>query len=107
VEAQRHAFDRLVTAARGVSREPALLAATLTGDAATLRGMLEDIYPRPGIDLLAVFLGHGPGAAAAEGRKPHFASPQVLASEPLQQLVRQVGSGAGVAFGNAMVFDTF
>lgn len=107
VEAQKHAFDRLVMATRGVSREPALLAAALTGDAATLRSMLEDLYPRPGIDLLAVFLGRGPGAASAEGRKPHFTSPQVLASEPLQQLVREIGDGADVAFGNALVFDTF
>ena len=107
VEAQKYNFDRMVTTARGVSREPSLLAAALTGDASTVRGMLEDLYPRPGIDLLAVYLGTGPGSAVAEGRKPHFTSPQVLSSEPMQQLLRQVTGGAPVAYGNALVFDTF
>ncbi|MFP5506480.1 MAG: putative bifunctional diguanylate cyclase/phosphodiesterase [Gammaproteobacteria bacterium] len=107
VEAQKHAFDRMVTNARGLSREPSLLAAALTADGATVRGMLEDLYPRPGIDLLAVYLGAGAGSAIAEGRKPHFTSPQVLGSEPLQQLLRQVNAGASIAYGNALVFDTF
>lgn len=107
VEAQKHAFERMVTTARSASRETSLVAAALTGDAVTVREMLEDLYPRPGIDLLAIYLGNGPGAAVAEGRKPHFTSPQVLASEPLQHLVRQVTAGAPVAYGNALVFDTF
>jgi diguanylate cyclase (GGDEF)-like protein/PAS domain S-box-containing protein len=107
VEAQKHAFDRMVTNARGMAREPSLLAAALTADAGTVRGMLEDLYPRPGIDLLAVYLGTGTGSAVAEGRKPHFTSPQVLASAPLQQLLRQVTGGTPAAYGNALVFDTF
>lgn len=107
VEAQKHAFENMVTTARGMSREPSLLAAALTGDAETVRGMLEDLYPRPGIDLVAVYLGSGSGQAIAEGSKPHFTSPQVLASEPLQQLLRQVTAGAPVAYGNALIFDTF
>lgn len=106
VETQKHAFDRMVTTARGISREPSLLAAAATADAATVRGMLEDLYPRPGVDLLAIYLGSGADAAIAEGRKPHFTSPQVLSSAPLQQLLRQVAAGAPVAYGNALVFDT-
>lgn len=107
VEAQKHAFENMVTTARGMSREPSLLAAALTGDAETVRGMLEDLYPRPGIDLVAVYLGSGSGQAIAEGSKPHFTSPQVLASAPLQQLLRQVSAGAPVAYGNALLFDSF
>ncbi|MBU1190915.1 MAG: EAL domain-containing protein [Gammaproteobacteria bacterium] len=107
VEAQRHAMENMVTTARGMSREPSLLAAALTSDTETVRGMLEDLYPRPGIDLVAVYLGTGSGQAIAEGSKPHFTSPQVLASEPLQQLLQQVSSGAPVAYGNALIFDTF
>ena len=107
VEAQKYAFERMVTTARGMSREPSLLAAALTGDAATVRGMLEDLYPRPGIDLVAVYLGSGSGEAIAEGSKPHITSPQVLSSEPLQQLLKQITGGAPVAYGNALVFDTF
>lgn len=107
VEAQKHAFERMVTTARGMSREPSLLAAASTADAATVRGMLEDLYPRPGIDLLAVYLGSGADSAIAEGRKPHFTSPQVLSSAPLQELLRQIAAGAPVAYGNALVFDTF
>lgn len=106
VEAQKHAFERMVTTARGISREPSLLAAAATADAATVRGMLEDLYPRPGIDLLAIYLGSGSDSAIAEGRKPHFTSPQVLSSAPLQELLRQVAAGAPVAYGNALVFDT-
>ncbi len=107
VEAQKHAFERMVTTARGASREPSLLAAASTGDSATVRGMLEDLYPRPGIDLLAVYLGNSADSAIAEGSKPHFTSPQVLASEPLQALLRQIAAGAPVAYGNALIFDTF
>ncbi|MBI5462994.1 MAG: EAL domain-containing protein, partial [Gammaproteobacteria bacterium] len=107
VEAQKHAFERMVTTARGVSREPSLLAAASTGDTATVRGMLEDLYPRPGIDMLAVYLGNSVDSAVAEGSKPHFTSPQVLSSEPLQQLLHQIAAGAPVAYGNALVFDTF
>ncbi|MFA7386563.1 MAG: HAMP domain-containing protein [Thiohalobacteraceae bacterium] len=106
-EAQRHLFERMVTTARGMSREPSLLAAALTGDADTVRGMLEDLYPRPGIDLVAVYLGGGTGESVAEGSKPHFTSPQVLASASLQQLLQQVAGGAPVAYGNALIFDTF
>lgn len=107
VEAQKHAFDRLVTTARGVSREPSLLAAASTGDIETVRGMLEDLYPRPGIDLLAVYLGNSADSVVAEGSKPHFTSPQTLSSAPLQALLRQVALGAPVAYGNALIFDTF
>ena len=106
VEAQKHAFERMVTTARGISREPSLLAAAATADGATVRGMLEDLYPRPGIDLLAVYLGSGSDSAVAEGRKPHFTSPQVLSSAPLQNLLQQIAAGAPVAYGNALVFDT-
>ena len=107
VEAQKYAFERMVTTARGMSREPSLLAAALTGDAATVRGMLEDLYPRPGVDLVAVYLGSGSGEAIAEGSKPHLTSPQVLSSVPLQDLLKQITGGAPVAYGNALIFDTF
>jgi len=107
VEAQKHAFERMVTSARGVSREPSLLAAASTGDIETVRGMLEDLYPRPGIDLLAVYLGNSADSVVAEGSKPHFTSPQVLSSAPMQALLRQIALGAPVAYGNALIFDTF
>ncbi|WP_297527945.1 putative bifunctional diguanylate cyclase/phosphodiesterase [Thiohalobacter sp.] len=107
VEAQKTAFDRMVSTARGIGREPALMAAAITGDAATVRSMLEDLFPRPGIDLLAIYLDAGGGNVVAEGRKPHFTSPQVLASRPLDELVQRVLGGADAAFGNALIFDTF
>lgn len=105
-EARRTTYDQMLTAARSISREPGLLAATLTGDRDTVRSMLEDIYPRPGIDLLAVYLDTGPGDAIAEGRKPHFSSPQVLSSPPLRAVVRQSADLGDAAYGNALVFDT-
>lgn len=106
-EVRRTTYEQMFTAARSISREPGLLAATLTGDRDTVRSMLEDIYPRPGIDLLAIYLGTGPGDAIAEGRKPHFSSPQVLSSPPLRAVVRQAADLGDAAYGNALVFDTF
>ncbi|WJW75589.1 EAL domain-containing protein [Thiohalobacter sp. IOR34] len=107
VEAERSAFTRLQAAAHGIAREPSLLAAALTADTATVRGMLEDLYPRPGIELLAVYLGGSVGSAVAEASKPHLSSSQVLASAPMLELIQRVGRGEPVAYGNALIFDTF
>lgn len=107
VQAQREAFAQLVSTARNISQEPGLLAALLTTHAPTVRSTLEESFPRPGIDLLALSLESGPGQTLAEGSKPHLVSPRVLASDAIQTLVRQVTRGARVAYGNAMIFETF
>lgn len=106
VEAEKNAFNRLLTTARGIRGEPSLIAATLTGDAGTVRGMLEDLYARPGVDLVAVYMDSGPSGVVGEGTKPHFTSPQVLNSKVLLDLVRNLTQGADVAYGNALVYDT-
>ncbi len=107
VQAEKDAFARMLSTARGIAREPALVAALLTGDAATVRSMLEDLYPRPGIDLLALYPVKGGGESIAEGRKPHFTSRQVLASKPIRELVERILAGQPEAYGNALIFDTF
>ena len=107
VQAQREAFAQLVSTARNISQEPGLLAALLTAHPPTVSSTLEETFPRPGIDLLALSLESGPGQTLAEASKPHLVSPRVLASDPIQALVRQVSQGARVAYGNAMIFETF
>lgn len=107
VQAQREAFAQLVSTARNIGQEPGLLAALLTAHPPTVRSTLEESFPRPGIDLLALSLESDPGRTLAEASKPHLVSPRVLASDAIQTLVRQVSQGARVAYGNAMIFETF
>lgn len=106
IEAEKSAFNRLLTTARGIRGEPSLIAASLTGDVPTVRSMLEDLYGRPGVDMVAIYLDSGPNGVVGEGSKPHFTSPQVLSSRVLLDLVHNLTEGAEVAFGNAMVYDS-
>ncbi len=106
VSAQKNTFDNLFSVARSVRSEPSLIAATLTGDVATVRSMLDDLYPRPGADFMAVYLDTGPGDVAGVGDKPHFTSSQVLGSDDLLVLVRGLAAGDTVEFGNALLFDS-
>ena len=106
VRAQKNTFDNLLSVARSVRGEPSLIAATLTGDVATVRSMLDDLYPRPGADFIAVYLDTGPGDVAATGDKPHYTSSQVLGSADLLDLVRGLAAGDAVEFGNALLFDS-
>lgn len=106
VEAQKNRFDTLITVARGVRAEPSLIAATLTGDISTVRGMLDDLFPRPGADFIAVYLGTGPGGVAGAGNRPHFSSPQILNSKLLLGMVEQLINGESLVAGNALIFDS-
>jgi hypothetical protein len=107
IEAQKNHFDNLLTVARSARAEPSLIAASLTGDITTVRGMLDDLYPRPGADFMAVYLDAGPGGFAGAGNRPHFTSPQVLGSAALIGLVRSLAQGKTVAFGNALLYDSW
>jgi hypothetical protein len=106
VEAEKNAFEHLLMTARAMAREPSLVAAMLTKDTPTVRGMLEDLYPRPGMDLLAIYLEQGPYGVVGESSKPHLTSQQVLRSKELLELVRSLTRGADVAYGNALVSDS-
>jgi len=106
IKAQKTRFDNLVTIARSARAEPSLVAATLTGDIATVRGMLDDLFPRPGADFMAVYLDTGPGGVAAAGNKPHFTAPQVLNSQSLMGLVKRLIRGDELVYGNALLYDT-
>lgn len=105
-EAQKDNFGRMLTTARGISKEPALIAAALTGDHATIESMLEDLFTRPGVDLIAVHLDSGPGGIIAEGSKPHFTTRDALMAAPMQQIVKRVAGGERQAVGNAIVYDS-
>jgi len=107
IQAQKNQFNNLLTVARSVRDEPSLIAATLTGDIATVRGMLDDLYPRPGADFMAIYLDTGPGGVAGAGNKPHYTSPQVLSSPELVGLVRSLTEGDNVGFGNALLYDSW
>ncbi|MDT8386939.1 MAG: HAMP domain-containing protein [Thiogranum sp.] len=106
-QAQTSRFDNLLTVARSVRDEPSLIAAALTGDIATVRGMLEDLYPRPGADFIAVYLDTGPGGVAGAGSKPHYTSPQILGSDELLTLVRSLANGSAISFGNSLMYDSW
>jgi diguanylate cyclase (GGDEF)-like protein/PAS domain S-box-containing protein len=107
VQAQGNRFDNLLTVARSVRDEPSLIAASLTGDIATVRGMLDDLFPRPGSDFMAIYLDTGPGGVAGAGNKPHYTSPQVLSSPILAGLIRALTQGEPVSFGNALLYDSW
>ncbi len=100
---ERRARARLTAAGRSLAAEPALLAAALTDDVPTVASMLDDLLGRAAVDLIAVYIESG---QAGVGRRPHYASPQVLASEPFLRLVRGLGRpGGGPAATSALVFN--
>jgi diguanylate cyclase (GGDEF)-like protein/PAS domain S-box-containing protein len=107
VQAQEQSFQQLTSIANSLSKEPSLIAASLTGDIGTVRGMLDDLFRRPGIDSMAVYLSTGPGGVVGTGYKPHYTSPQVLASAPVMGLVRQLTKGDSIAFGNVLLYDSW
>jgi diguanylate cyclase (GGDEF)-like protein/PAS domain S-box-containing protein len=107
VQVQKNRFDQLSAVATSARDEPSLLAATLTGDIGTIRGMLDDLYPRPGAEFMAVYLDTGPGGVAGVGDKPHYASPQILSSPELLDLIRDLAKGGSLAYGNALLYDTW
>ena len=106
VQSRVNSFDNLLTVARSMRDEPSLIAATLTGDISTVRGMLDDLYPRPGADFVAVYLDVGLGGVAGAGNKPHFTSRRILNSPELQGLVRKLAGGESVIFGNVLLYDS-
>lgn len=105
-EAQKDDFGRMLTNAKSISKEPALIAAALTGDHATIEGMLEDLFSRPGVDLIVVHLDTGPNGVVAEGSKPHFTSRQTLTSAPMKELVANITRGEDQAVANVLIFDS-
>lgn len=108
LQAQSNRFDNLLTVSRSVREEPGLIAATLTGDIATVRSMLDDLYPRPGAAFMAVYLDTGPGGVAGAGDKPHYTSSQVLGSTALTDLVRELAhSEDNAVYGNVLLFDNW
>jgi diguanylate cyclase (GGDEF)-like protein/PAS domain S-box-containing protein len=107
VQAQNNRFAQLSAVASGARDEPSLLAASLTGDIGTVRGMLDDLFPRPGIEFMAVYLDSGPGGVAGVGEKPHYTSPQVLSSPALLGLIGELARGESVVFGNALLYDSW
>lgn len=107
IQAQKNRFAQLTAVATGARDEPSLLAATLTGDIGTIRGMLDDLFPRPGAEFMAVYLDTGPGGVAGVGDKPHYASPQILNSPELLDLIRDLARGQLTSYGNALLYDTW
>jgi len=107
LQAQKNRFEQLSAQAMGARDEPSLLAATLTGDIATVRGMLDDLYPRPGIEFMAIYLDTGPGGVAGAGDKLHYTSPQVLSSPALLGLIRHLARGGNVVYGNVLLYDSW
>jgi len=107
LQAQKTRFDKLSTVAGSVRDEPGLVAATRSGDIATVRRVLNDLYPRPGADFMAVYLDTGPGGVAATGNEAHYTSPQTLGSEILNDLAGNLARGDLVAFGNALLDDSW
>ncbi len=105
-EAQKDDFDRMLITARGITKEPSLIAAVLTGDHGTIESMLVDMFSRPRVDLIAVHLDSGPNGVIAEGSKPHFTSRQTLASAPMKELVAHITRGENQAVANVLIYDS-
>jgi len=105
VQVQKNRFDNLLSVARSVLDEPGFVAAIRTADSVTVGSELDDLYPRPGADFLAVYLESGPGGIAGVGNKSHNMSPQALSSEGLTDLVRSLNRSETVVFGHALLDD--
>ena len=106
VQVQKNRFENLLTVARSLRDETSFVAAIRTGDIATVRSELDDLYPRPGADFIAVSLDSGTGGVAGSGNKPLYMSPQILSSEVLTDLVRSLSRVDPVVFGHALLDDS-
>lgn len=107
IQAQKNRFAQLSAVASGARDEPSLLAAALTGDIGTIRGALNDLYPRPGVEFMAVYLDSGPGGVIGVGDRPHYSSPQTLNSPALVGLIRDLAKGAAGTVGNVLLYDSW
>ena len=105
MQVQKNRFDNLLSVARSVRDEPGFVAAIRTADIVTVGSELDELYPRPGADFMAVYLESGPGGVAGTGNKSHKLSPQTLSSEGLTALVRSLNRSDPVVFGHALLDD--
>ena len=105
VESQRHRFERMEHSAHSLLSEPSLLAAAMTGDAGTLEDALEGLFPLPEIDLVAFYPSRGSADPIAVGSRPHYSSPQMLASPGIRGMVERVRLSRDRSLGNVMAFD--
>ena len=63
-QARRSRSEKLLSAARSVSRESGLIAAALSSDIAAVRSKLEHLYSPTGADFMAVYLTTGRGGGS-------------------------------------------
>ncbi len=104
VEAQKQGFEALEARARRVSTDSSLLAAMLTGDLPTIKGVLRSLAVNSDAGLLAVYrIG---GGASGVSDKHHLSSPQVLSSPLLRRLVRSAEQQGHTTFGHALILDS-
>ncbi len=105
VQMQQYRFSQLAAFAQGAATEPSLLAAVLTADIPTIATALNAYYPRPGVDLMAVYLDFSPSGVTGVGTRPHDGSLQTLHSPALRSLVRQLRGDQKLESGNALLDD--
>lgn len=106
-QAHKSRSDKLLSVARSVSREPGLIAATLSSDSAAVRSKLDHLYPPTGADIMAVYFDIGHRDVAAAGSIPSYTSPQSLGAEVLTDLVDSLGRDEQAASANAVLNDSW
>ncbi len=107
LQMQKNRFSQLTTVARGAATEPSMLAAVLTGDIETIAAALDEYYPRPGVDLMAVYLDFSHSGATGIGARPHDGSAQTLHAPALLSVVQGLGDGKQVEYGNALLYGSW
>ncbi len=81
---------------RGVRAMAARSALDAAGGRAGRRETLRETIATLEVDLAALDPGGAPGGTLAEGSRPRFAAPAVLAAEPLRELVGEARRGGAV-----------
>lgn len=103
--AQQSRFDTLTTMARGMRSDSRLIAATLSGDAAAVRGKLLDLRSHADTHLLAVYRDTRAGGVAVVGGRLLPVAPTLLHSQALGSLASGLARGQDRAYGHALLYD--
>ncbi len=96
--------QKLQRTVRSLRKETGLIAAALTDDIATIDSKLDTLYPRVGVDFVAVYLTNQSRLRTARGNQAYYSSPQFLNSNVLAGLTGSLGRDDKQVFANTFEF---
>lgn len=106
VEAQKNSLRTLVSKAQAIAAEPALPAVLAKNNIPNIEALLQGLYTRMRLDLVALYLNKPAATVLAKGRKEHYTTPRVMKGDEFAQLAAAVTQGLSNAYSHTFVVDT-